>query len=88
MAGRNDQHSEKQLGIEFLNFECSMGVRPGALAAIRIARRSYKTRSDAWPGGIDENCCIRDRPPRLSDDPPRQIGFGRAETVDCPEHGE
>ena len=87
MTGRNDQHPEEQRGIKLIDFKLSLSVRPGALAAIRIARRSYITRPDPWPSRVDENRCIGDGSPCFSSDAPPQIGPRRTEGVDCPKAG-
>ena len=59
-SGRNDQHAEQQRWIERLNFELTLGTRPGALAAIRVTGRSEKTDAEFWPGGVNEDRCVRD----------------------------
>ena len=59
-SGRNDQNAEEECGIEFLDFELTLGTRPGALAAIRITRRSEKADAEFGPGGVNENRCVGD----------------------------
>jgi hypothetical protein len=59
-SGRNDQHAEQERWIERLDFELTLGTRPGALAAIRVTGRSEKADAEFRSGGVNENRCVRD----------------------------
>ena len=76
---RDDQDAEQQLGIERPYLEASVGARPGALAAIRIARRSKRADTNLWPGRVDEDRGIRERSPGIRQDGPGEIGIGRSQ---------
>jgi hypothetical protein len=58
---RDDQNSEEQSGIEFFDLKLAISTRPGAFAAIRIARRSYITWAHPRPGRVNENRSTRHR---------------------------
>ena len=70
----DDQDAKEQGRIERFNFELAFGVRPDALAAIRIAGGSYISRTDARPGGVDENAGIGNGLIFYAENRPGQIG--------------
>jgi hypothetical protein len=60
MLRRDDQNAKEEVGIQGFDFEITFSVRPGALAAIRIAGGSYISGAEARPGRINENGSVLD----------------------------
>lgn len=74
IARRDDEHAEQERWIQGLDFEFTLGARPGALAAIRITGGSEKADTQSRTRSVDKSRRAGDRLAVLPFNDTRQIG--------------